>query len=276
MPLFRPDGRCLHRRLLQSGLSRRGLTLGAYVFTAFFSGLGLAAYWWRGQYLAVVLGGAAVSLLLIASQFGFSREWFKVGTILEKSLNSREEVQYALDQSRWLAMEGARGRSLQSICDDAAVVARKLGFARMRIQLEDGAQVWTMTNCDSGEKCSSQADGNGWRRVSGSGACQCHVFRHPLPGCLSCYVELQTPDLNPPATCDGLPVAPAQPPGGAFSRFELVGEVLAEGWAKSVTDWRKQNKLPIRFSQSATSKPVAAELIPCLPKLAADASQKQT
>ena len=273
LPLFRPDGRCLPHRLRQSGWSRRGLTLGAYVFTAFFSGLGLAAYWWRGQYLAVVLGGAAVSLLLIASQFGFSREWFKVGTILEKSLNSREDVQYALDQSRWLAMEGARGRSLQGICDDAAVVARKLGFARMRIQLEDGEQVWAMTQCD-GAECSSQANGNGRWRLSSSGACRCHVFRHPLPGYSSCYVELQTPDLNPSATRNGAPVVPANSPDSSFVKFEIVGEVLAEGWAKSVADWRKQNKLPIRFNPLATLQPAVADRFSRRPKLAADAPQR--
>lgn len=272
LPLFRPDRRHLHHRLLQSGLSRRDLTLGAYAFTAYFLGLGLIAFCWGGQSLAVVLGGATLAVLLVARQFGFSREWFNVGKVLGKSLQARAEIQYALAHSRWLAMEGGRGRSVQSVCEDTALIARKLGFAGLRIQLQDGEQVWNMIHCEAGRDCLERQKGehkDSWTFADSSG-CRCHVFRHHLPGHPPCMIELRTPDLAGLSISQPQPTLSAKLQSDQPHRFQIVSEVLAEGWAKSLAAWHKQNKLPVSFQPLAAPAPVEQNLVSSLPKLKAE------
>jgi len=276
LPLLRPDRRQLHHRLLESGLSRRDLALGAYLFTAFFLGLGLIAYCWRGQGLALVLGAAALAVLLAASRFHFSREWFNVGNVLGRSLQARGEIEYALAQSRWLAMEGRRGRSLQSICDDTALVARRLGFARLCIRLEDGERVWKMKPCAAGEHCPPPPPGNdadSWA-CSRSDLCRCHVFRFRAPGHPACEVELQTPNLGDAANGQPQLKESARRRPDGMSKFQIVGDLLAEGWAKSVAAWHKQNKLPIRFHPVSAPNP-GPNLVPPLPGLKADLPRKR-
>jgi UDP-GlcNAc:undecaprenyl-phosphate/decaprenyl-phosphate GlcNAc-1-phosphate transferase len=253
LPLFRADRRHLHHRLLQSGLSRRHLTLGAYAFTAYFLGLALVAFLWRGQYLALVLGGAMLSVLLLAGHFRFSRQWFNVRKVLGNALSARSEIRYALAQSRWLAMEGARGRDIQSICDDVVTIARRLGFVGVRVQLENGAAVWRLPNSPAPDQCErwEYEKGAVWKLTTGGGCC-CFIFRHYLPAHPGCFVELQTPDIADAKDISGSP-APSKARLTCPSKFEIVSEVLAEGWAKSMRDWQRLNQLPIQFDQLNTS-----------------------
>jgi hypothetical protein len=173
--------------------------LGAYAFTAFFLVLGLVVFWSRSHYFALLLGGATLAILLMASRFGFSREWFALARVLENSLGARAEIQYALAHARWLVLESRRGGSISSLCEDTAFIARKLGFARLRIRLEDGEKTWEMSApCASQTECSRQLTPQpGVSQFTlGSGACQCYAFRHTLPGHPACFIEFQTPNLG--------------------------------------------------------------------------------
>ena len=144
LPLFRADRSHIHHHLLDSGLSRRQVVLVTYGFTAIFLALGFVAFWWHGQHLAILLGLGILVILLAAGQMNFSREWFAVGRILGNSLNMRSEIQYALAQTRWLVMEGARCQSIAALCEDTVFIARKLGFDTVRIRLEDGERTWPL------------------------------------------------------------------------------------------------------------------------------------
>jgi hypothetical protein len=138
-----------------------------------------------------------------------------------------------------------------------------LGFASLRIQLEDGEKVWKMRDCISMESCvrhpNEKEDGS-WTLV-GSDGCRCLTFQHPLPGHQSCLVELQTPNERHGALNHGnTAISPSRARGrptttedNNLSRFQILGEVLAEGWAKSLADWHKQNQSPIRFQAQVTS-----------------------
>jgi UDP-GlcNAc:undecaprenyl-phosphate GlcNAc-1-phosphate transferase len=257
LPLFRADQRHLHHRLLQSGLSRQGVTLGAYAFTAYFLGLGLLACLWRGQYLALALGGATAAVLVLACRFQFSRRWFNIGAVLGNSLKARAEINYALAHARCLAMEGERGRSLQYICDDAALTARRLGFIGLRIQFENDEAVWKMTDCPNWESCVKQLQvraEHSWAQA-GSGDCGSHFFRHPLPGQPACFIELQTPNLNAAAPDLCHKTSPPTRRGNLTpSKYKIVSELLAEAWAKSVNDWLRLNQPPLRFNPPAPGK----------------------
>ena len=258
LPLFRPDQGHLHHRLLQSGMSRQDVTLGAYVFTAYFLCLGLLAFWWRGQFLAVALGAGTTAVLLVACRFSFSRGWFNLGAVFGNALRARVEINYALAHSRWLALEGLRGENIQTICEDTAMVARRLGFITMRIKFEQGEKVWKMTDCPNAEACAKNThavQGGAWMQPTGK-TCRSHVFRHALPGQRGCYIELQTPDLamDCDSPCrDSHPAGKRQPITG--SKYRIVSEVLAEGWAKAVMDWHQRNQLPFHLVSQPNDAP---------------------
>ena len=169
LPLFRADRGHIHHRLLETGLSRRQVVLVAYGFTAIFLALGFTAFWWHGEHLAVLLGLGMLVILLAAGQMNFSREWFAVGRILGNSMTVRSEIQYALAQTRWLVMEGARSPGIAALCEDTVFIARKLGFDTVRIRLEDSERTWLTPSADAGHLC---------------------LFRHPLPGHAGCFIEL--------------------------------------------------------------------------------------
>jgi UDP-GlcNAc:undecaprenyl-phosphate GlcNAc-1-phosphate transferase len=239
LPLFRADRRHIHHRLLESGLSRRNVVLGVYAFTAFFLGLGFLAFWGRGQYLPLILGGAVLAVLLTAGRLNFSREWFAVGRVLGNSLNTRAKIQYAVAQTRWLAMEGTRCQTIGNLCEDTGFIARKLGYDNMHIRLEDDERTWRITPVNGNDLC---------------------LFRHKLPGHRCCFIELgvsslKTEDVTSPAGT------------GAFvlRDYSILSELLAEGWAKAIVAWEKQNQLPVSFGARLTPAPEKQpEKIPAL------------
>ena len=204
-----------------------------YGFTAVFLALGFVAFWWHGQHLAELFGAGMVIILLVAGQLNFSREWFAVGRTLGNSLTLRAEIQYALAQTRWLALEGTRSKNLENLCEDTVFIARKLGFAGVRVQLEDGGKTWQLLPVDEHHDCR---------------------FYHPLPGHPGCYLELAAP--CPQAGARQTPLPAASPLGscatGCQKSFRITGELLAEGWAKAVATWKKQNRLPVRFDARET------------------------
>src|SRR5256885_16682486 len=56
LPIFRPDRRHIHHRLIDMGLSRRKVVLSIYAITLLFLGMGFAAFWSRGQLVPVLFG----------------------------------------------------------------------------------------------------------------------------------------------------------------------------------------------------------------------------
>jgi UDP-GlcNAc:undecaprenyl-phosphate GlcNAc-1-phosphate transferase len=238
LPLFRADRRHIHHRLLDSGLSRRKVVLGIYAFTAFFLGLGFIAFWGRGQYLPLILGIAVLAVLLVAGQLNFSREWFAVGRVLGNSMNMRAEIQYAIAQTRWLAMEGTRCQTIGDLCEDTVFIARKLGHDWVHIRLEDDERTWHIRHVNENDL---------------------HLFRHKLPGHRDCFLELGVSRLK---TKDATSPAGA----GAFDlqEYSILSDLLAEGWAKAIAAWEKQNQRPVRFGVPPAPAPEKQPEIPAL------------
>ena len=243
LPLFRPDRKHIHHRLLQSGISRRDVVLGAYAFTAIFLALGLVFFWWRQQYFPIVFGVATLTIIASAYGFSFSRKWFSVGNTLKKSLHSREEIQYALTQIGWLTLEGARARNPEKICHDTAFIARKLGFNRLRVQLSGQEQTWDLTT----KSCNHRTTGPQDVAVE-----EVVVFRHGLPEHPESYIELEA--FAPAAARDiAASDKTTKSPDAdrkhleAYSKFEILGEILAEGWTKAIIGWQKQNQRTASF-----------------------------
>ena len=220
LPLFRPDRSHIHHRLLALGYSRRKVVLGLYGFTAFFLLLGFATYSLHGQFFALILGVGVLTIIIIAGRFSFSREWFSVGRVLGNSVVSRADVHYGMCLTRWLALEGTRADSLEKLAEDAVLIAKKLGFTRIRIRLEDGEKMWQLT-----EVIPATLDS----------------LRHELPGRKTCFMELTFPHAE---SSEALATG-----GGVISEstYNVLADLLAEGWSKAISDWTKVNQAPVCF-----------------------------
>ena len=230
LPLFRPDRKHIHHRLLAAGHSRRKVVLGLYLFTAFFLVLGFATFFWHGAYFPLFLGLGVFVILMVAFKFSFSREWFSVGRVLGNSLESRADIQYAMSLSRWLALEGPRVESIDELAQDVVFIARKLGFDCVRIRLEDEEKTWQLNN---------------------TAADKCEFFRHHIPGHKYCFLELGVAS----------PKFDESDAKGAVKQSKSVADILAdlvaEGWAKAIADWKKRNQLPTRFDARPQSAATA-------------------
>ena len=220
LPLFRPDRRHIHHRLLALGHSRRKVVLGLYAFTAFFMILGFATFCLRGQFFPLILGVAALAIIIVAGKFNFSREWFSIGRVLGNSMVSRSDVQYATHLSKWLSMEGTRAHTMNNLVDDVVFMAKKLGFSSVRIRLDDGEKIW---------------------RLDELTVIELQLLRHDLPGQKNCFLELGVVRPGPESSvAEGVN-------GTSESTYNVLADLLAEGWIKAVSDWTRINQLPVRF-----------------------------
>jgi UDP-GlcNAc:undecaprenyl-phosphate/decaprenyl-phosphate GlcNAc-1-phosphate transferase len=226
LPLFRADRRHLHHRLLKTGVARREVVLGAYIFTAFFLILGFVTFWNHNEHLPILIGFGVLFILLTAGKLSFTNEWFSVGRVLGNSISMRAEIQFALAQTRWLILGSARGASLENICEDTALIARKLGFSSMAVQMDAVEKKWMFAE-STGEAC--------WK------------FQQKLPSHNECQLEL--------TACAPASDQPLDQSASNIRRlkdeitFEIISELLAEGWVKSVNEWRcHQHDLPPRFN----------------------------
>jgi len=233
LPIFRPDRRHIHHHLLDMGLSRRKVVLYIYAVTLVFMIMGFAAFWSRGHWIPVLVGLATLVLLLCAGKLHFSRNWFAVGRVVGNSLEMRQEIQYALALMRWLALEGNRVNSVQELWMDLVFAAQRLGYSSARMTLADGERVW------------QQADV----------CCPSRSVVHVLQG-----GRLGTLELKAPA-CDRTEYGASRtleckkvfcPCVSADKVFEIVSELLAEGWTKGLASLKKGDPTPARFDNRLT------------------------
>ena len=228
LPIFRPDRKHIHHHLLDMGLSRRKVVLYLYAVTLLFLVMGFAAFWSRGGLIPVLLGVATLIVLLGAGRLQFSRDWFAVGRVLGNSLDMRQEIHYALTLTHWLALEGGRRDSVEELWSDLVFAAQRLGYCTVRLALADGQRVWDQTNA-----CGSA---------------------HSVVQVLQAG-RLGTLELKAPACESGaLPHQRTQPCERSFCPrvsdervFEIVSELLAEGWVKGVSKSSSAVAGPLRF-----------------------------
>jgi UDP-GlcNAc:undecaprenyl-phosphate GlcNAc-1-phosphate transferase len=241
LPIFRPDRKHIHHKLLGMGLSRRKAVLWLYGVTLVFLMMGLAAYWSRGEWVPVLGGLATLVLLVCAGRLSFSREWFAVGRIVGNSLAMRQEVQYALSLTRWLALDGERCASVEELWLDLAFTARKLGFCEVKLTLPDGYRVWVAENPSGATRFDRHELQNGrYGIIELRAAAPAEESEHASPA----KVVEEEENLA------GLSITDIRV-------FEIVSELLTEGWVKAASQWTAGNQEPLRFDskRSTTTRP---------------------
>jgi UDP-GlcNAc:undecaprenyl-phosphate/decaprenyl-phosphate GlcNAc-1-phosphate transferase len=232
LPIFRPDRKHLHHRLMSMGMSRRKVVVWFYLFTLVFLVLGFLAFSSRGQMVPVLLGVAVLVVLVTAGQLNFSREWFAVGRVLGSSIEVRGEVQYALALGHLFQLEAARAPSSDSLFEDFLFMVCKLGFTQVRLRLPEGSKVWTQEG------------------VAGA----LSQWRHDLGGGRSASIELGVrlpeEDSNPRET-DAPPVARREtsgPSAPSTKAYEILSELAAESWLKAARQWERTRGQPLAFT----------------------------
>jgi len=249
LPIFRPDRQHIHHRLIDMGLSRKKVVLSLYAVTLVFLAMGFTAFMSRGNLVPALLGVAVLILILCAGRLRFSREWFAVGRLVGNSLNMRREVQSALCLTRWLAMEGARRTSIEGLWSDLIFVAQRLGFTTIKLTLADGERVW------------EQPESGG----------PTHDVRHVLQGGLCAILEVKARS----APENALSASSSEPEivedeAGSISDpklFEIISELLAEGWIKAAKKWKEGALTPLRFDSRVSMRRTTREPSALLPVL---------
>lgn len=234
LPIFRPDRKHLHHRLRAIGFSHRKVVLSFYAVTLVFLLLGFAAVWSRGQWVPELLGLGALVLLACAGSLSFSRRWFDIGRVVGGSLERRREVRYALTLTRWLELGGGRQTRFNDLWLDLVAAAQKLGFASVKLTLPDGQHSWPAAAAPQ----------------------PLPVLRREFDGGGSGILELTAPlcelnDTERRVLCPRSSRPPHCPCVSDAQLFELLSELLAEGWLKAVNRWKRAAQLPVRFDAQA-------------------------
>jgi len=233
LPLFRPDSKHLHHRLMAIGCSGRKLVLWVYAFNVIFLLMGLAAFWSRGQLVPTLLGAAVLLLVGCAGSFTFSRRWFAIHRVVRSSLRMRDQIQYALSLTRWLELEGRRTTSPDELWPDFVFAANKLGFVSLKVTLEGEHRFWQRPNGSLGAvyqryDCPDRNYGS-----LEFMAPSCPLHRSALEDAAQCHKDCRTNF----GECLADPRV-----------FETISELLAETWNRSGAQWNG-NGVPLKFTR---------------------------
>ena len=149
LPIFRPDQRHIHHRLLTLGISRERTLLNLYTVSLLCLTLAVCVFCVQGRLLPLYTGLLVLVLIVAGHLSGFTKDWSGFGGQLGKSLKLRKETRYALTLDRWFVMAAARHNSLKELREDYWFVVRKLGFAKVSLALPDGATfTWSSDEFD--------------------------------------------------------------------------------------------------------------------------------
>jgi hypothetical protein len=139
LPIFRPDQRHIHHRLLTLGISRERTLLNLYTVSLLCLFLALCVFCVQGRLLPLYTGMLLLVLLVAGHLSGFTREWSGMGSQLGRLLSLRKETRYALTLDRWFVLAAERHQSRQKLREDYCFVVNKLGFSQVNLTLPDGS-----------------------------------------------------------------------------------------------------------------------------------------
>jgi UDP-GlcNAc:undecaprenyl-phosphate GlcNAc-1-phosphate transferase len=143
LPIFRPDRKHIHHRLITLGISHERAVLNLYTVALLSLLLAISVCYVQARWLPIFAGLLCLMLLIAGHYSGLTRDWFKVGSHLGKALALRKDTRYAMILSRALVLEVDRGATPDAIWLDYRRTVKKLGFCRVVITLPKGlARTW--------------------------------------------------------------------------------------------------------------------------------------
>ena len=210
LPIFRPDRKHIHHHLVNFGFSRRRTVLILYAISLLFLFVALGVFWSQGRLVPIAVGFLFLIMVVSARSFGFVQDWFAMGSLMGKALELRKETRYALSLSRWLELEAERCHSVSELWANYQFVMHKLGFAKVKLALEDGERIW-------------QA------RELMPDAENCHYERHEFQSDQMAIEFLVAKNLMERKV------------------FDHLVDLAAETWMKASQKWKNLHQLPLRF-----------------------------
>ncbi len=143
LPIFRPDRRHIHHKMMASGFSRKRTLLTLYALSLVCLFLAFAVFWHQGKLLPILFGCLFLLLLISARSLGLVRDWFTADGTLGNVLRMRRETRYALCLASWLELEADRCAEPKELWEGYVFFASKVGFSRVRLVLVTGELVWS-------------------------------------------------------------------------------------------------------------------------------------
>jgi UDP-GlcNAc:undecaprenyl-phosphate GlcNAc-1-phosphate transferase len=213
LPIFRPDRRHIHHRLLNVGFSRRRAVLTLYAVSLLLSAIALVAFWSDGRLTPILFGCVFLLLLVITPSLGIIRNWLTVGSAVGNSIEMRREVQYALLLRTCLEREAERCDSVEELCHELQTMARKLGFAEMILDGPEGPRLW---------KTPKPVDEPLMKTV------------HEL------HLEGRLVSLTLRASSQSM----------SDQKFHVLAELIAEAWVQASRRWVAFHKSPFEFART--------------------------
>ncbi|MDB6054656.1 MAG: hypothetical protein JWN25_2179 [Verrucomicrobiales bacterium] len=223
LPIFRPDRKHIHHRLVDFGFSRVRTVLTLYAMSLIFLLLAFGILWSHGKWLPILFGGMCMILLLAAGSMQFTRDWFAVGRVLGNSLDMRKETRYVLVLAQWLQMEAERCDSIENLWADYKFVLKKIGFCQARLILSTGEKNWQSSLRLQEEEMLHSHHALHIGEISGLD--------------LKAHQSVMDPQL-----------------------FELMSELAAEAFMKAARKWEEIHELPIHFDSKVSAEILKSRL----------------
>jgi UDP-GlcNAc:undecaprenyl-phosphate GlcNAc-1-phosphate transferase len=211
LPIFRPDKKHIHHRLMQFGFSPTAAVLILYSVSLVFLLLGFSLFWTGSRLLPVIAAFALLIAVAGLRSLSYLRDWLFPYGVGEDPLQTRRETRYALTLGNWLEMEGERCDAVEALWLDLQFLTQKLRLGWVRLTLADGQRTWTAPGFD--------AESAGVRRD-----------RHEL-------------SLDSPMTIEFAAGPEAMPE----KLFYLLSELASEAWLKAARRWQERHPGPVRF-----------------------------
>ncbi|HEY0456695.1 MAG TPA: MraY family glycosyltransferase [Verrucomicrobiae bacterium] len=236
LPLFRPDRKHIHHRLLDFGLSRQKAVFVLYAVSMLCLLLAFGVFWLQGRLMPLLLGSLFLIFVATGRSFGFVKGWRSIA----KSFALREETRYALALGSWFEMEAERRDSVSELWEDYQFIVRKLGFASVKLTLANETKIWWSNQSEPNEAPASIAPADNSKSdtsfvpaPSSTSNEKFRLARHEMSG--GTVIEFAGDAAHLP---DKL--------------FELMTELAAETWQKAAGRWQEINKAPLRFMSVAS------------------------
>lgn len=219
LPVFRPDRRHIHHRLVEFGFSHRRTLLTLYVLSTLFLLMAFGVFWSQGRLVPLFLGLSFLVVIYIVHSFGLVSSKYSLRTFWRDVQSIRRETRYTMLLAQWLEMEAERCQSPGELWENFVFFANKLELAEVKLCLREGQLVWQA----SGQPAADELERK----------------HHDFHG----------------SAITGIEVAVRK---GVMSPklFEMKSELAAEAWFKAATRWRATNHADIELA--ADSKHLVA------------------
>jgi UDP-GlcNAc:undecaprenyl-phosphate GlcNAc-1-phosphate transferase len=221
LPIFRPDRRHIHHKLLASGFSRRRTLLTLYAVSSVCLLMAFSVFWSQGRLVPILFGCMFLLFLVAARSLGLVRDWLSPDGTLSNVMLVRKETRYALSLASWLELEAERCATPAELWSGFVFLAGKLGFARVQFVLEQGEPLV-------------------WARAEKPGAGDLQVRTLPVSlgniKAVEFAVEKSTMPLN---------------------IFEHLSDLACEAWVKAALRWEEVRRQPIQVDSQPSAQKVS-------------------